>query len=291
MAAGKRTGMDKLLAMRGELEDVSPPWTRTDTPALDPARLAESGPDNLPAALAAMLPEPREPRTSTPTLEADERAAFERCEQVLAVAEAMFWVEGLALETIALGELHREDYESFDEYNLTRGRSARRAYQLIEVAPLGRYLNTEVRKIFHTATINEHQTRTLLPLAKAHGNEAAALVLTTILGSGQKVTAALLKTVLAILPDRFDHEEATRLIKEYLAGGTRVLPPSPTEADPAEVFTSEARRLRTTISRTVRRPEFLAYARQHPDQARAVVAELRALLDGIEAAAGDPDAS
>lgn len=255
---------------------------REETPASVPPRL-----DELPAALAAALPERREPQSQEPALAIDEREALARCEQVLAVTDAMFWVQGRALEMISAGELHREDYTSFEDYTVARwGRSARRAYQLIEVASLGEYLTTAVRKIFHTATINEAQTRTLLPLAKAYGNEAAALVFTTVLGTDQKVTAALLQGVLTVLPaDRFDPEETVRLIKGYLEAGTRILPPPPAEADPGETFIAGVQRVRSMLRRTIRREALQAAVHAHPDEARQFAAELREIADALDSGA------
>jgi hypothetical protein len=279
-------GAAKRLQKAGEADPAAPPGAAAQSPGTVSApdllsQVIEPSLDLLPAALSAALPQRREPQSSSPTLAVDEREALDRCEQVLAVADAMFWVQGQALETIAVGQLHREEYESFEEYTLARwGKSARRAYQLIEVAPLGEYLTTAVRKIFHTATINEAQTRALLPLAKTQGTEAAVLVVTTILETDQKVTAALLQAVLAILPpDRFDQEEVVRLIKDFLAADTRVLPPSPPEPDPAEVVAHEVGRVRSALRRAVR---------QHPDQRRRFAHELRALADELDQEDVDP---
>lgn len=267
----------------GTTGQIAKPAGPAAPPTPDLAQVVASSLDTLPTTLAATLPERREPQSASPALAADERQALARCEQVLAVADAMFWVQGRALETIAIGHLHREDYESFEDYTAARwGRSARRAYQLIEVAPLGEYLTAEVRKIFHTATINEAHTRALLPLAKTHGNEAAALVLTTILDTDQKVTAALLQAVLAILPqDRFDREETVRLIKDYLAADTRVLPPAePT--DSTETFIAGVRRVRSVLRRTIRKETLQAAAHAHPDEARQFAAELRELANELD---------
>ncbi|WP_165484380.1 hypothetical protein, partial [Gordonia paraffinivorans] len=58
---------------------------------------------------------------------------------------------------------------------------------------------------------------------------------------------------------------------------------------PAAVWAAEADRLRSVVRRTVTRPAFRAAARARPEEARAVVAELRALLDDVEAAATQPE--
>lgn len=296
MAAKKRTAMDALIARRNEFEDVSPSWT---APEQDLAT-ASAEPAPLPAeelsaeGIVKTLPVPHEPLSRAPELVPQERDELERYERALTFAGEMFWVVGHSLRGIRQGELYRETHPTFEAYLVTRDLSARRAYQLMEVAPLAEFLYQRMRKIFHSATLNEAQTRALLPLANRHGQEAAAVVLETATRSGQKVTATLLKGAVAVLPaDRFDREEAEVLLQQYLNVGQRVLPaPDPDEgelADPAAVWTAEAERLRSTVRRAVTRPAFRAAARARPDEARAVVAELRALLDEVEAAATEDE--
>ncbi|WP_067801356.1 hypothetical protein [Actinomadura formosensis] len=247
-------------------------------PAL--AEVIKPGLDLLPEALGAMVPAPSTPRTSEPRLAADERAAFEHCDKLVRTLDGLFWVRGKALKTISGSDLAREDYSSFEEYAQARlGRSARRAYQLMEVAELGEYLWREVRKIFRTAGINESQTRTLLPLADRHGPEAAALVLTTTLSAGQKPTAELLRAVLAILPDdRFDPDDTTRRIKDFLAEDVRVLPP-PDKPDPAD---TAVQRFRSVLQRTIRQEDLQAVRSKHPDEARQLATELRELAAELD---------
>ncbi|CNF63073.1 Uncharacterised protein [Mycobacterium tuberculosis] len=244
------------------------------------AEVIGPGLDTLPEALGALVPAPSEPQSSEPLLAVDERAVFERCDKLVKTVDGLFWVRGKALKTIAASDLTREDYGSFEEYAQARlGRSARRAYQFMEVAELGEYLWTEVRKIFHTAGVNESQTRTLLPLAERHGPEAAALVLTTILSAGQKVTAELLRAVLAILPDdRFDPDDTARRIKDFLAEDVRVLPP-PDRPDPTD---TAVQRFRTVLQRTIRREDLQAVRSKHPDEARQLATELRELAAELD---------
>ncbi|MEV0201621.1 hypothetical protein [Nonomuraea sp. NPDC050691] len=123
--------------------------------------------------------------------------------------------------------------------------------------------------------------RELLPVAERHGQDAAVTVYRTVLeADGVKVTAALLKGAAGVIADseQFDPVQAAAQIRAYLAGEAK-------PGDPGEAFTAETERLRAVLTRTVERPAFLTYARTHPEQARAVVAELRALLDDIEQAA------
>ncbi|RSN48278.1 hypothetical protein [Actinomadura sp. WAC 06369] len=296
MAADKkRRGFDELIARREELADVSPPWTAPahDTGSAGSAAEGIAVPAETDLRLSAeeivkSLPAPHDPLSTGPELIPQEREELELYENALNLAGEMFWVEGHSLLGISRGELWRETHPSFKAYLADRDISPRRAYQLMEVAPLGEYLHGSLRKIFHSVVLNEAQTKTLLPLAKRHGEEAAAFVMETVLRSGQKVTAALLKGALTVLPlDRFDRQEVEKLLQEYLTAKQRVLPAESSEgdADPAEAWPAEADRLRTVVRRVVSRPEFRAAARARPDEARAVVAELRTLLDEVEAAA------
>lgn len=59
-----------------------------------------------------------------------------------------------------------------------------------------------------------------------------------------------------------------------------------TTPTPAAAWTAEADRLRTVVRRAATRPVLRAAARARPDEARAVVAELRTLLDEVEADSG-----
>lgn len=293
MATNKRKGFEELLARRDELADVSPPWTTPDQGPAGQQPVEQHGGTLSAESLVKTLPVPHEPLSKAPELIPQERDELERYERALSLAGEMFWVEGHSLRGIHQGELYRETHPTFEAYCADRDLTVRRAYQLMEVAPLAEFLYGRVRKIFHTATLNEAQTRALLPLAHRHGQEAAAVVLEMAVGSEQKVTAALLKGAVAVLlPDRFDREEAEALLKDYLTAGQRVLPatdPSDSEsADPAAEWSAEAERLRALVRRAVTRPAFQAAAKARPDEARAVVAELRALLDEVEAVTLDP---
>ncbi|MFG1697158.1 hypothetical protein [Nonomuraea sp. NPDC049309] len=85
---------------------------------------------------------------------------------------------------------------------------------------------------------------------------------------------------------QFDPVAAAAQIRAYLAGKLHTDPPT---ADADEQFAVETERLRKTFARTIQRPAFLSYARAHPDRARAVVVELRALLDDIEKATAESE--
>jgi hypothetical protein len=211
-----------------------------------------------------------------------ERADLTTCEAALEGLRLAWWAGGKGLQTIRDARLYRADYPSFEAYCASRWDMTRRqADRLIAAWPLAERL----RPIGLT-TLNEGQVRELLPLADRHGQDAAAMVYQTVAEMDDvKVTAAVLKGAAAVVADarRFDPVTAAAQIRAYLAGEMEAEP-----ADPGQAFVAAAERVRSTLSRTFKRRAFLSYARAHPEQAQAVVAELRALLDDIETAATNP---
>lgn len=279
----RRRGFDDLIARREELADVSPPWADPGPPsAVDPqtppagAYLTSPDPDAVPAPYV-------QPQADGELTE-HERADLVTCEAALEGLRLAWWAAGKALQTIRDARLYRADHSTFEAYcasirwDITR----RQADRLIAAWPLAERLRP-----IGLSTLNEGQVRELLPLADRHGQDAAAMVYQTVAeADGVKVTAVVLKGAAAAVAraDRFDPVVAARQIRAYLAGNLETEP-----EDPVQAFTAEAERLRATLSRTIKRPTFLSYARTHPEQARAVVAELRALLDDIETAAAETD--
>jgi hypothetical protein len=223
-----------------------------------------------PAALASLLPEPHEPLSSEPDLIAAELEELDRCESLLRAADLAFWVEGRMLQTIRDGRLYRETHTSFDDYcQQVWERSARRANQLIEVWRLAEYLILEVGKIFPKININEGQVKALLPLANRYDEKAAGSVYRVVAASDRKVTAALITSVISVLPtDRFDEDEATALVKQFLDGEARMLTaPEKAATDP---FTAAIGRIQATVQRVEK------LAGDDPEQARRVADELEA---------------
>lgn len=265
--------------------EVPPP--RSGEPATqDPSEKGIVSFEQLtPAAIAQALPDLHEPRSDSLVLEVDERAELDRYETLLRFADGLFWVEGRSFEGIRIAELHREKYTSFDAYCLdVWGKSARRVNQLREVWRLGEFLSTEAGKNFPALAINESQTRALLPLAKEHGNEAAAFVLQTLAGGDRKVTAMFLKGALNALPrGRFDRDEVAQLLNDYLRADIRVIPPAHTSAGDAEdphatEWDAAFGRLRSTVTRAVQQPAFLGAARVNRDKALADLAQLDEMI-------------
>ncbi|WP_049560192.1 hypothetical protein [Nonomuraea sp. SBT364] len=210
-----------------------------------------------------------------------ERADLFTCEAALDGLRLAWWAAGKALQTIRDARLYRAGHLSFEAYCASRWDMTRRqADRLIAAWPLAERLRP-----IGLSSLNEGQIRELLPLADRHGQDAAAVVYQTVAeADGVRVTAAVLKGAAAVVAgDRFDPVAAAAQIRAYLAGDLKA-GPAAEPAGPVEAFTAEAERLRATISRTIQRPTFRTYARTHPDQARAVVAGLRALLDDIETA-------
>ncbi|WP_101790856.1 hypothetical protein [Nonomuraea indica] len=279
----KRKGFDDLIARREELGDVSPPWVTESVEEPHPQELVVQTAST--AATATSLPNPDTvpapySNEAAGELSEQERADLATCEAALDGLRLAWWAAGKALQTIRDARLYRADYPSFEEYCTDRwDMSRRQADRLIAAWPLAEQLRP-----IGLATINEGQVRELLPVAERHGQDAAVTVYRTVLeADGVKVTAALLKGAAGVIAnsEQFDPVQAAAQIRAYLTGEAK--PGAPT--DPGEAFTAETERLRAVLTRTVKRPAFLTYARTHPEQARAVVAELRALLDDIEQAA------
>jgi hypothetical protein len=282
-AKGKQTrrkGFDDLIARREELADVSPPWVDPEPPAVDP-QIPPAGTLPTPPDPDA-VPTPYDQPQADGELTDHERADLVTCETALEGLRLAWWAAGKALQTIRDARLYRDNYSTFEAYCASRwDMSRRQADRLISAWPLAERL----RPIGLT-TLNEGQIRELLPLADRHGQDAAVLVYQTVAETdGVKATAAVLKSAAAVVADarRFDPVAAAAQIRAYLAGEMEAEP-----ADPGQAFVAAAERVRSTLSRTFKRRAFLSYARTHPEQAQAVVAELRALLDDIETAATKP---
>ncbi|WP_285710830.1 hypothetical protein, partial [Microtetraspora sp. NBRC 16547] len=187
------------------------------------------------------------------------------------------WAAGKALQVIRDARLYRATHPTFEAYVGERWEMTRtQADRLIRAWPLAERLTPIGVKI-----INEAQIRELLPLADQHGQDAAVTVYQTIAETdGVKVTAALLKSVVAVLPPgRFARAEAVAQIRAYLAG--EMAPPDSPPLTTAELWTAEASRVRTVLRR-VRQDAVRAAAAEYPDDARRLAAELRELADAVE---------
>lgn len=240
----------------------------------EPAPLAEAQPSVLdPRA----LPTPHAPASEGAELLDTERQDLATCEAAIDTLRMAFWAAGKALQVIRDARLYRETYGTFEEYVEDRW-DMRRAHadRLIRAWPLAGALDPIGSKIV------EGQVRELLPVAERHGQDAAVAVYRTIAeADGVRVTAAVIKGAVGVLPDddHFDTDKAVEQIRAYLAGQTA--PSEPSAPSPAELWAAEAGRVRSALRR-IRRDVVRAAAVENPEEARELAAELRALADEVE---------
>lgn len=238
---------------------------------------APAEPAQAPAAAipAAAIPEPQHLPEGQGLLSAVERDHLAVCEAALDNLRRAFIAAGKALQVIRDSRLYRAGYATFEDYVEERWDIGRQyAYRLIAAWPLAERLSPI------GDTLTESQVRELLPLAGRHGQDAAATVYQAVAGTGGvRITAAVLRDVVGILPsDHFDADEAVRQIRAYL-GGERISPALP-PADPVQAFTAEAGKLIRNLHRVA---AGLSAARTaNPDAVRQAVAGIRAVLDEIE---------
>lgn len=225
-------------------------------------------PDAPPAARRPMLSEVDH---DTPQLHDVEREELANCEAAIDTLRTAFWVAGQALRTVRAAKLYRETHATFEEYVADRWDMSRaQAYRLMEAAPLAERLSP-----IGDTRLNEAQVRELMPVADAHGKDAAVTVYRTVAeADGVKVTAAVIKGAVAVLPEdrEFDADQAVAQIRAYLAG--KVQPPAVAQPDPGE----QVERVRATIRR-IRVDRLLAVG---VEARRELAGELRALADEME---------
>lgn len=267
--ATKRRGLAGVLAAQTSV-------TAEDTATPEPDTTAAAGPVPVPS-----VPLPYE-ATGDGALDERERADLAACEGALDELRLAFARAGQALQVIRDARLYRETHPNFEQYVEDRWQMSRpQAYRLIGAWPLARALSP-----IGDTQLNEGQVRELLPLADRHGQDAAVAVYEELArADGVRVTAALIRNAIAALPgDRWDRAKAVEQIRAYLAGELAAVDPE--DVDPVKAWEAEAERLRSTVRRVVTRPAWRTAAREHPDQARAVIAELRELLDAAERETG-----
>lgn len=224
--------------------------------------------DFRPAEPPAKLPALSEVDHTTPELHEVERHHLEISEQAIESLRTAFAAAGEGLAVIRSARLYRGTHGSFEEYCQDRWELTRRQVdRLIAAAPLAQKL----RPI--GLAVNEGQVRELLPVADQHGQDAAVTVYRTIAeADGVKVTAAVIKGAVRVLPDAWDEDAAVARVRAYLAG--EVAPVAP----PVDPWV-RVERFRTSLRRF--RPEEF----QGVDAAarRELATELRALADQMEA--------
>lgn len=229
------------------------------------------------ATLPHALPDPYEAIGESPNLIDTERRDLALAEAAIDSLRVAFWAAGKALQLIRDARLYRGTHATFEDYVTDRwDMQTSQAYRLIQAWPLAERLSPMGDKI------NERQVRGLMPVAVRHGEDAAVAVYQTVTETeGLRVTAAVLDDVVKILPSgEWDRDLAVKQIRAYLDGTLDQEPA--TDVDPVEAWEAEAARLRATVRRVVSHPTWRMAARERPDQARAVIAELRELLDEVE---------
>jgi hypothetical protein len=268
MPAARRRSMAEFLQQQRQLEE----------PAASQAGALDQVPAAVPAVIAAgSIPEPHSP-AGDGQLSPAEEADLATCEAALDNLRLAFAAAGKALQVIRDAGLYRGAHGTFEAYVEQRWDMSRaQAYRLIEAWPLAERLSPIGDKI-----INESQVRELLPLASRHGQDAAAAVYQAVAeADGVRVTAAVLRGVVGILPaDHFDPAEAVSQIRAYLASDHA--PPQPPPADPVRAFTSESSRFVKNLHRFATSEAIKAARAADPGAVRQAVAALRAALDEIE---------
>ncbi|MEU0539457.1 hypothetical protein ABZ319_06260 [Nocardia sp. NPDC005978] len=205
------------------------------------------------------------PEAGDGPLSSGELAQLEACESSIDALRVAFWTAGRALQIVRDGRLYRADHANFDDYVEKRWDMQRSyAHKLIRAWPLAARLHPVA------PSINEGQIRELLPIAVAHGEDAAVTVYTT-LAADVKVTANKLREALAVLPAHYDEIEAVERLQAWLRGDLSGLPPR----NP-NVFSTAETRLAVLTRRLVKGSS------RDPLAARDFAAKLRGLAELIE---------
>lgn len=223
-----------------------------------------TAPDPAPAPSVLDLPLPA--AGGEGPLSRSESEQLEVCESSIDALRVAFWTAGRALQIVRDGRLYRADHATFDDYVEKRWDMQRSyAHKLIRAWPLAARLHPVA------PSINEGQIRELLPVAAAHGEEAAVTVYTT-LAADVKVTAGKLREAVAVLRDDYDERELVQRLQAWLRGDL-VEEEQPHTAD---VFSSVESRLAALTQKVVKG------STDHPVAAREFAAKLRTLAELIE---------
>ncbi|MEC3951801.1 hypothetical protein VMT65_02020 [Nocardia sp. CDC153] len=198
-------------------------------------------------------------------LSRSEADQLEVCESSIDALRIAFWTAGRALQIVRDGRLYRADHATFDEYVEKRWDMQRSyAHKLIRAWPLAARLHPVA------PAINEGQIRELLPVAAAHGEEAAVTVYTT-LAADVKVTAGKLREAVAVLPADYDEREVVQRLQAWLRGDL-----VEEQSHTPDVFSSVETRLAALTQKVVKG------STDHPVAAREFAAKLRTLAELIE---------
>ncbi|WP_210594165.1 hypothetical protein [Streptomyces sp. GESEQ-35] len=141
------------------------------------------------------IPAPRPP-AGEGDLTTEEKEAFEACKAGMNNLHNAFWVAGKSLETMATGDLHRnEGSTNFAEFVWANWEiSESQVYRLMDEWRIGEALN----QLGHRP--RESQVRELGDIRRAAGDRAAVAVYDAVARTGKRVTAKLLEQVVRQLP-------------------------------------------------------------------------------------------
>ncbi|MEU3342768.1 hypothetical protein [Streptomyces sp. NPDC006668] len=141
------------------------------------------------------IPEPRLP-AGEGELSAQEKETLEACKAGMNNLHNAFWIAGKSLETMASGNLHRnEGYGNFAEFVWANWEiSESQVYRLMDEWRIGEELN----QLGHRP--RESQIRQLTDIKRSAGDRAAVAVYDAVARSGERVTAKLLEQVARQLP-------------------------------------------------------------------------------------------
>jgi hypothetical protein len=282
----KRRSMKDLLNAQKAIEDggETAPAAPTPAPAAPTPAVAVLAPQPaapppqeppVPGSFpASAVPVPHSP-TGHGQLTGAEEASLAVCEAALDNLRVAFWAAGKALQTVRDARLYRGTHDTFEAYCAERWEISRaQAYRLMSAWPLAERLSPIGDKI------TESQVRELLAVADNHGRDAAAVIYQAVADS-DRVTAALLREVVGILPtDYFDPDEAVQQIRAYLAGDRT--PPTPPPSDPVRRF-SQADKTMSKLEQDVAAVGVLEAVRAaDPELVSRMATRMRAVADQLE---------
>lgn len=176
------------------------------------------------------IPAPRPP-AGEGDLSALERATLEACKAGMNNLHNAFWVAGKSLETMAVGNLHRnEGFDNFAEFVWANWEiSESQVYRLMDGWRIGESLS----QLGHRP--RESQVRELTDIKRTAGDEAAVAVYDAVARSDKRVTAKLLGRVarqLLPLSRDLNRAQLDALVREMLTSPRDAVAPAsrPTQA-------------------------------------------------------------
>jgi len=250
------------------------------TDGAEPEHLSVTN-DQIATVSVLEIPEPYEQPDADGELNEQEKRDLTACEAALDVLRVAFWRAGKALRVINAARLWRETHDTFESYVVDRWQiQTAQAYRLINASAVAEPIALSPMG----DKVNERQVRELLPVATAHGHQAAVTLYMTLAhnAASRRITADLIKAVVAALPDgewsEDNANEAVRAVLNPIDDTATTDDPGNGGSDTNERpwFDAEGTRLATLADKVARR------APKHPDEARAFAAQLIAYARRIE---------